>query len=578
MTDPLALSSSPQEETPLRVAVSNLRSDALFSNDYSRIYARAIPLLGPALAADDRPSLTELHYHIAVHYARQFKFELAEEHITNACSTCPESLGFSWLKAKCTYGKAYIFFMQEDYGRSIRSCYQGLKISNESDLIRGRFFHLLGTIYGKLGQLKKSSKYLHFSIGILEKNGLENKLSVEYANLAFVLNEAGFKDNAKKSYEKAFKLFKLDKDESSNYFCNALTGRAKIHFEENELRQAENLALRAFELQKDLSRPQVLTTLILLVDIQEKKGEKHKALCTLHKAKNISDWIGSFNDKIEIRKRLSEHYSETGKFKQALEIYYEIEEIQRNKISKESTKHFYSPIKNTVDIQNKANYEKQSGDLSFVVSHDLKEPLRSIGGFSDLISLKYGSLLPEEGKEYLAFMNSGVKKMNALLNDLQSYTHLDEQLTSPSKWCNTEEIIRNCIFALGDLIKVKNARISVEELPRIKSNPVVLERILINLIENALKFNDKEIPEASVSAKTENGMIHISVIDNGPGIEKDYNDKIFGIFKKLNRSNDDGTGIGLAICKKGTEGLGGEIRLDSEPGQGSCFTVILPCE
>ena len=212
-----------------------------------------------------------------------------------------------------------------------------------------------------------------------------------------------------------------------------------------------------------------------------------------------------------------------------------------------------------------------------IISHDLREPINSINNFSHLIDEMYRPLLPQEGQRYLDFVRQGVLRMRDLLDDLLHYVHLDNH--QPKSIAVDLNGLMAAVAADLDLaIKRRHAILEVGPLPTVQADPTLIRLAIQNLVANALKFvADGTQPRVSVWATLldEEYVIHIQ--DNGIGIAPEHHQEIFGVFTRLHsRRQFDGSGLGLSICRRIVDLHGGQLHLNSSPGQGSCFSIHLP--
>jgi len=216
-------------------------------------------------------------------------------------------------------------------------------------------------------------------------------------------------------------------------------------------------------------------------------------------------------------------------------------------------------------------------EFSHVVSHDLKEPLRTIETFSGFILEDYEERLDEEGVEYLHTLRRTSSRMRQLINDLLSLARVHVDAASFER-INTQRLLDEIQEDLD--ARLRGVSLSIADgLPPVRGSRVRISELFSNLIVNAIKYNDKALPTVRVTW-SEDGrpdMVRFSIEDNGIGIEKRYQERIFGIFEKLNPREDyEGTGAGLAICKRIVEEHGGQIWVDSEVGKGSTFYFTIP--
>lgn len=223
--------------------------------------------------------------------------------------------------------------------------------------------------------------------------------------------------------------------------------------------------------------------------------------------------------------------------------------------------------KNELELKN-----KELSQFAYMVSHDLKEPLNTVLSFANLINEDHKDSLNDETKELFSFMTETVARMKTLIADILDYSTIGHEKELGVINCN--ELFSIIQKDLAAKISQENAKITVDKLPVIKGYKTELRVLFQNLISNALKFRKPEVsPEIHIEAKQDNGWI-FSVKDNGIGISKENQETIFGVFKRLHsRSEIEGSGIGLAHCKKIVDLHQGEIWVSSELGKGSTFYV-----
>ncbi|OGS46229.1 MAG: hypothetical protein A2539_03010 [Elusimicrobia bacterium RIFOXYD2_FULL_34_15] len=216
--------------------------------------------------------------------------------------------------------------------------------------------------------------------------------------------------------------------------------------------------------------------------------------------------------------------------------------------------------------------------FAYVASHDLQEPLRMMASYSELLEKRYKDKLDKDANEFIEFIVDGAKRLQKLINDLLAYSRIGRTDKSAGEVdCNT--ILGKVINSMHAYMEESGAIITNDELPTLIGNESNFVQLFQNLIGNAIKFRKQEPPQVHISAKKENNEWLFSVKDNGIGIEPQYKDRIFLIFQRLHaRVEYPGTGIGLSICKKIVETLGGKIWVESEYGKGSTFYFTIPAK
>ena len=220
---------------------------------------------------------------------------------------------------------------------------------------------------------------------------------------------------------------------------------------------------------------------------------------------------------------------------------------------------------------------KELDDFTYVVSHDLKEPLITIEGYSKIVLKEYREKVDEEGKAYLSSVVHASARMKNLIDDLLTLSRVGrvaEMMQPVAVGKVVSEIVRDFEFTLRE----KNARVNVPpDLPTVQYNPTQLSMIFRNLISNSIKFNARPEPMIDIAVRESPEEYTFSVSDNGIGIEKQHFDKIFVIFQRLHRSEEyQGTGAGLTIVKKIVEIHRGRIWVESELGKGTSFYFTIP--
>ena len=222
--------------------------------------------------------------------------------------------------------------------------------------------------------------------------------------------------------------------------------------------------------------------------------------------------------------------------------------------------------------------EMTNADLeqfAYVASHDLKQPLRTIGSYAGLIARRYQPMLDEEGQEFISYVTEGVERMHGLLTDLLSYSQTGRE--GEMEAVDLNEIVRKSLKGLDHAIREKGAIIDVDPLPCVVANPVGMSQLFQNLISNAIKFHGDNPPFVNISTREYDEEFIISIQDNGIGIDPSHLEKIFVVFQRLHTPDVyPGTGIGLAICQKVVRQHGGDIWVDSEPGKGATFNFSIP--
>lgn len=214
--------------------------------------------------------------------------------------------------------------------------------------------------------------------------------------------------------------------------------------------------------------------------------------------------------------------------------------------------------------------------FNHIASHDLKSPLRNIISFIGLIKIKLKRQLYQEIPENLDFIETATEQMSSLIDDILIFSGIDETNSNATE-IDIDELVKDIAIDLGELLQKNNGQIIITPLPSIHTNYKTLKMVFQNFIKNAIQYNQSIHPTVKITYSTDNQHHTFEFKDNGIGIHKEYQDQIFEYFKRLHTYDTyKGTGLGLGICKKIIERMGGELSLTSKLGQGSVFIMQLP--
>jgi light-regulated signal transduction histidine kinase (bacteriophytochrome) len=215
--------------------------------------------------------------------------------------------------------------------------------------------------------------------------------------------------------------------------------------------------------------------------------------------------------------------------------------------------------------------------FAYSASHDLQEPLRSIKIYGELLTTRFSDKLDGQASEFLEYLRTGASRMEQLVRDLLTYTQVTKLNTSTES-VDANVVLSSTLNDLNQAISQNRATVTFDPLPSIPVHRSHLHQLFQNLISNSIKYHRPDCsPVVHVSADKQDGFWIFSVRDNGIGIEDEYKEHVFGLFKRLH-TNDEytGTGIGLAVCQRIVERYQGRIWVESEPGEGSTFKFAIP--
>lgn len=224
------------------------------------------------------------------------------------------------------------------------------------------------------------------------------------------------------------------------------------------------------------------------------------------------------------------------------------------------------------DAEHLARYNAELEAFAFAAAHDLKEPLRTIRAFTELLVQRTPK--DDETGQMADFIVDGVSRMSLLLDDLLSFTRVS--FSDAPERVALDDVLQRAIRNLDQTISENGAKVIADQLPEVEGRATHLVQVLQNLICNAIRYRSEAPPEIHVSATRSGSEWTVRIRDNGIGIAPEYHERVFGLFKRLHSRDIPGTGIGLAICRKIVAGTGGRIWVESEPGKGATFCFTAP--
>jgi light-regulated signal transduction histidine kinase (bacteriophytochrome) len=219
--------------------------------------------------------------------------------------------------------------------------------------------------------------------------------------------------------------------------------------------------------------------------------------------------------------------------------------------------------------------------FAYVASHDLQEPLRKVASFCQLLQQRYGGQLDARADQYIGFAVDGARRMQDLINDLLAFSRVG-RMEQPFTDVDCAALVTRVRADLSRVIEENGAEIDAGPLPTVRGDAGLLRLVFQNLIANAIKFRGEATPRIALSADRDGDCWRLCCSDNGIGIDAEYAERIFVLFQRLHpRTQYEGTGIGLAMCRKIVEYHGGRMWLDTDQtrdGGGSTFCFTLPAE
>ena len=538
---------------------------------------------------------------------------------------------------KDLYVLGTIFYYQKRYEQSLEYYLRSKEICDLLKINKRTYACLgaLGSVYSKLGDNEKSASLSYEALELAKKMNYKTGIAYSQGNIA---SDLTIKKEYSQAEALHLKSIQLKKELGDTWgVIGGLTNLSDLYIEWEKPTKAIPSLHEALELSRKIdSSPRVVNTYKYLNKVYHSIGQTDSAYLYLEKYVALQDSLmnektleemGKTKNLYEFEKKEQEiKLLKTKSENQQLQKYIFIivgfflmlacwgffsrlkyqratnalledknEEIQIQNIELQHTQdqllqtnilleenNLLLEEKN-LEIEEKNNLLEESNDdlknFAYVASHDLKEPLRMISSYTTLIKKRYHDTLDETGQEFMHYIVDGAHRMKVMLDDLLSYSRVGTQEDTKT-WVDMSDIMVIVNANLTPRLREQGAKLVVKEknLPAIKANNTQMIQLLQNLVSNGIKFRGERDPVVTVDCRYDNNKYIFSVADNGIGITEENKKKVFEMFKRLHtRDEYEGTGIGLATCKKIVTKHGGELWVESTFGEGSTFLFSIPC-
>ncbi|MFK8009697.1 MAG: ATP-binding protein [Saprospiraceae bacterium] len=495
-----------------------------------------------------------------------------------------------------------------DYKSAIEYFYSSLEKSKAIQFDRQTAQNLinLGTIYARLFNPQESLSNYQAVVEKYDQVLVDTTKTIIFNNIGNIHFEEKSYKESKKHFQKSLVL--AEQIQYTEMIALALAHLGKLSCEESDFGTAMSYADRANELLEDLGDVNAKSINILnFAKLAHHSGDFETAILHLKEGIEISKKVRNEENEIACYRLLADFYKDKKDFENAFQfksLYAEKQEDylkkQRNRQILDQEITFATREKEqqiealtqanqlqAMLLQKQEEVERANEQLTqaneelkqfaYVASHDLKEPLRMIGSYTQIINRKFANKLDENTQTYFHYVTDGVERMDNLLDGLLKYATVGRG-AQELKVINLNDTILICQANLRLLIEETKTKLEVDELPSILGIGSLLSQLFQNLISNGIKFRNKDmIPEITIRSEEKENEYLISIKDNGIGIKEEYKERIFVIFQRLHARTDyEGTGIGLAICHKIMQRMGGKIWVESEYGNGSTFFFTFP--
>ncbi len=434
--------------------------------------------------------------------------------------------------------------------------------------------HALASVLIKLGQLERAEELLLQSLEMREKFGDQEEIVESYATLGTLFSH-------KKNYKKTFEYFDFAITKARELKIRPLTKKvhkqmADAYLLFGQYKDAYLNKEKYYEIKEVLVNEKIEKNIAKLYATHELE-KKEQAFDLLTKEREIErlrnkKQLNLLNKWLLVMAAIALSVFTFGG------IFLFKKQVDYNKVLTGKNNHIKDQNHNLIAINEKLEQaNKDLEQFAYISSHDLKTPLRNIGNYAGLLSLRYAKLLDKDALIFLGFITDGIDQMNALLDNILSYSVVTK---SPIKKeiVGLNEIVDKVLHNMKPVIAERQAQVDFQPLLSIEGDPIQIMQVFQNLIGNAIKFVPADrCPMIRICGEElGHNMYKITIIDNGVGIKPEHQDKIFEIFKRLHTATEfKGTGIGLSICKKIINRHGGKIWVTSDGETGTTFHFTL---
>ena len=563
----LAMNKIPLDSTYLWGKVLRIIGDAeVFQGNFNQAYEAHMKALGNFKSLKDSSYIARMEFSLGNNFFYQDLFGFSKKHFENALHIC-QKIGLDEGVYNAYGALGSIHEKEENYEEALRLNQLALEMAQEADDKQGVAWTLLniGSILCHMDKCQDGMKALKKSKRLGEEMGDVGLIGYVCGAFADIYKQ-------KKNYDKALDCLKqsLEISKSENDRSNIVKlyqEFADIYYQKKEFESFKDYTDKYISLKDSIYHDDMSSSLSnLKQDFELQQMEKEQELELANKESEIQEARMKTNYWIAITIILF------GLAFVTIMIWKNHTTKSQNELLHEKNNEILH--QNELLRASNRDLEKFAG----IISHDLKEPLRNISGFSKLLKKELGNNASQTVEDYLEFIQFGVNQMSQLLTGLLDYSKLNAVDNGERSSVPLMEVLGEVTRELKDQISQTNSIIEFgSDLPDVYFNKPHLKQVLKNLINNAIKFCDKDRPEVIVDVIENKSNYIISVKDNGIGIAEEFREKIFVVFERLHdRKSYVGSGIGLASCKKIIEKHGGQIGVRSVIGEGSVFYFTVP--
>lgn len=537
----------------------------VFKNKFPEAYKYQMDALTYFVEANDTLGVMNVHFDLGSNFGTQGQSELALKHYEEGIALA-KLIGDEKLIILGNTALGNTYTSLKDFEKALEYIEESIelakKIKDDEEL--GWASINYGHVLGLLGRNNEAHFYLKqaYDLSFVIGNKLLTAYSLEQISDIYLYQNQ--MEDALSALDESYVIFQ--ELGQTNSIKSTVKKYAEIYFKQNEFQKYKEYTDMYISLKDSLFSNEMMEAMAnLKQDFEIQKIERENQIALLTKDRELTKANSIITMSVTggaviialLFLILMYHRSKSTFEKNAILEAKNAEIIRQNQILADSNR----------------DLEK----FAYIISHDLKEPLRNINGFTKLLIKDIRKYNVENRIfEYGKFITNGTQQMSDLLNGLLDYSKIGVN-KSEKELVDLNDIVWQVKDSLKIQLDEKNCQVEIDNLPKVSCRPAQLTQVFQNLIANALKFGYPEGNKIRIGVKENDAHFQICVSDQGIGIDQEYQKDIFVVFKRLhNRGTYSGSGIGLATCKKVVEEHGGEIWVESEEGKGACFFFTIP--
>ncbi len=537
----------------------------VYLGQYSEAYREQMEAWHIYHTMGDSSLLARVEFGLGKNFFYQEQFDISRKHFENALAIC-KAIGLEdgMLNAYSAIGSILEQEgkLEEAYLLYERSFDMAVKMEDKEGM--AWILLNLGSVLCFLERCEEGLEKLEYSKQLSQEIGDQALMGYIFGTQATIYKEKGEAKKALEYLQASYEIAKEDKDQTN--IVSIYRDFADIHFELKNYEEYKEYTDR-FQLLKDsLYNEDLIESMSSLKQNYEiQQLEQQQEITLLKKEQEIQRFRSRSRFWFFITLGL---FSLFVLFVMYWKYYSQQEQ---NRVLQQKNEE----ISRQNELLRASNQDLER--FAQAISHDLKEPLRNISGFTTLLQRELQDNTNSAVSDYMNFILSGTNQLSALLSGLLHYSKLGNQEKGQWKWIESSEVVDTVLQNLQLQIQQREAEVRVDILPRVYYHPIQLQQVFLNLISNALKYSSTGKTRIEISAEEDGGWLTFSIRDYGIGIPGAYHDRIFEVFQRLHdRGKYQGSGIGLSTCKKIIENNGGRIGVESEEGAGARFYFSIP--